>query len=69
MCVLAARTAGDAGVHLSEAWVSLLREQGFCLVNVLPRLVYAAANIGHRDLRERNQKVVRSIHNLFIFAI
>lgn len=53
MCVFMCRTARDAGVHLSEARVSLLGEQGFCLVNVLPGLMDPAADAGHGHLRVR----------------
>lgn len=44
-------TARDAGVHLSKAWVSLLGEEGFCLVNALPCLMDSTADTGHRNLR------------------
>ncbi|TNN75636.1 hypothetical protein EYF80_014186 [Liparis tanakae] len=47
-------TTSDAGVHLSEARVSLLGEQDFCLVDVLPCLVDSAADAGHRHLREEH---------------
>lgn len=45
------RTARDAGVHLSKAGVSFLGEQGFCLVDGLPRLMDSTADAGHRHLR------------------
>lgn len=49
--VCVCRTSGDAGVHLSEAGVSLLREQGIRLVDVLPCLVDSTADAGHGHLK------------------
>lgn len=62
VCVraLALRTSRDAAVHLSEARVSLLGEQGFCLVDALARLVHSAgADAGHGHLPVEGSTVKR----------
>ena len=56
--VCVCRTARDAGVHLSKAWVSLLGEQSLCLVDVLPCLMDSTADAGHRHLREGGREGV-----------
>lgn len=59
-CRFLVRTARDACVHVTETWISLLREERLCFVNALSCFMNAARHVAHRHLQAQKTQTQTS---------